>query len=723
MATLCCKAALAQIVAGLKHAQCCIDGSANILGMCLQTRVDRLSMMCFAAFMFGAGVLASAGFMDQPITALDSWSIPAICAAFALTAGVGMALLPIAFLSNARSLGQQNAARATLILLVQTAITFLLIFQNWTPSTLPFTPFGSTYERWERPLHYWYWLTAAIPPVAGIAKISRHTPATCAYLFIAHSVSIIFGYAATLQTTLWAWILLLSLSVLPFLYTMQVISQCLWHAQSSPLNKSAVRAVGPILMGAWISIPLVWFCIACEAFPAGSDNFVYLFLDMVLKSCFGIILIATDSRKWEHGITREMAALDLERVKANTSNKATQQFLRWIFHEFRVPLQAIVLAADDLHEGLNDSVDLQRAREAGETVMESAMSMRKLLNDAISLATIDEGKLYLKYDLFPLSEMISSAIQPFYYVASRKQMHLRVENDSNLPDCVRGDRDRLQQVVTTFLSNAFRFSTHAGSTITVRITRVQVTAGRNSPSARRIDSVCIAVQDEGIGVNEVDQVKLFSPFVLIKAGASQKGNCTGLGLAICKRIVELSGGTVGVTTSEGKGSTFFFMIPVDREKPKDEDCIISVNTILEDADGVENPFGTETPMPHRNAFGSAQSSHNSSGGGSANSHNSGRQITDSLTSAAVWAQRSGVQLDERAQVLPHPADAFELMMTSSQSPVGSVRRTGDSGSAEEVKCAGTGVRKPTEADCPTLPPAVLAVAVVVDDVRVSALLI
>jgi signal transduction histidine kinase len=210
---------------------------------------------------------------------------------------------------------------------------------------------------------------------------------------------------------------------------------------------------------------------------------------------------------------------------------------------------------------------LESIRQTSQLLQNSAASMTKLLNDFLSLEKVEEGKFELEVVDFAPREMVRDAARMFANPLAARQLTLTTDISAAVPATMRGDVHKLRQVLCNFLSNAIKFSP-AGGTIAVRVDREApplsaTTASPALPSSS--SSVRFQVADEGVGISAEDQRKLFTPFVQIQAGAQQKGNGTGLGLSISSKIVELSGGRVGVRSGEGgaAGTTFFMVVPED----------------------------------------------------------------------------------------------------------------------------------------------------------------
>lgn len=250
--------------------------------------------------------------------------------------------------------------------------------------------------------------------------------------------------------------------------------------------------------------------------------------------------------------TAELAEAKLVAEAANTSKSS---FLANMSHEIRTPLNAIMGMTHILRRGELTSVQVDRLGK----INIAAEHLLSLINDILDLSKIEAGKVALDYVSFDIDELLGNIQSIVLDRVRAKGLVLQIEKDTSLKG-LHGDLMRLQQALLNYVGNAIKF-TDTGS-ITLR-----VIAQRDHD-----DSVLIRfeVQDTGIGIPQEAVDRLFSPFEQADKTTTRKYGGTGLGLAITKRIAELMGGSVGVSSTLGEGSTFWISICLPKWERRSE---------------------------------------------------------------------------------------------------------------------------------------------------------
>lgn len=242
-------------------------------------------------------------------------------------------------------------------------------------------------------------------------------------------------------------------------------------------------------------------------------------------------------------------SLQLERDRSEEARRLKQQFAQNISHELRTPLSLIVgfsqlMLESPEHYALPLSPSLIRDLS---TIHRNALHLQSLTNDVLELAGIDSGKLSLTMEWIDPTELARDVIATASSLIQQKGLELNLESEPKMPRLL-GDPARIRQVFFNLLNNAARFTERGDVTI-----RVQQYA----------NNVLFSVQDTGIGIPPEESARIFEEFEQVKEKGKNRGG-SGLGLAISRRFVEMHNGHIWVESEMGKGSTFYFTIPISK---------------------------------------------------------------------------------------------------------------------------------------------------------------
>ena len=242
---------------------------------------------------------------------------------------------------------------------------------------------------------------------------------------------------------------------------------------------------------------------------------------------------------------REHIRLEQRTNQALRESQAKSDFLATMSHEIRTPMSGI-LGMTELLKGT--TLDNQQTRYLN-TIEQSGQTLLGIINDLQDFSNIEAGKLELVIDSFNLHNLIDDCVSTFALRANEKQLNFIASIDADVPEVVRGDNRKLQQIILNLLSNAFKFTDHGD--VIIRVSRAE-------RSAVNWLELKFSVEDSGIGLTEQEQERLFTPFQHADSTTYGRYGGSGLGLAISKQLAELMDGQIGVNSEPGKGSLFWF---------------------------------------------------------------------------------------------------------------------------------------------------------------------
>lgn len=247
---------------------------------------------------------------------------------------------------------------------------------------------------------------------------------------------------------------------------------------------------------------------------------------------------------------RRLEELNLEaKHKAEEANRAKSEFLARMSHELRTPLNAIILYAQMLADDAADTNDRESATDLGK-ILTAGHHLLELINDVLDLSKIEAGELELNIQELDLHAVLRECATIAESLAAKRGNRLAVRQ-GNFPGKAISDERLIRQCVINLLSNAAKFTENG-----------IITLAAERAEAGTEERVFIEVRDTGIGMTDEQMAHIFQPFQQADASISAKYGGTGLGLSITRRIMEMLGGSVSVTSKPGVGTAFVLELPL-----------------------------------------------------------------------------------------------------------------------------------------------------------------
>ena len=285
------------------------------------------------------------------------------------------------------------------------------------------------------------------------------------------------------------------------------------------------------------------------AMPDGSLKWMDARAEIAKRDEHGQALLMTGTIIDITKLKRAEAELAEAKARAEAANREKSRFLANMSHELRTPLNAVL----GFSRLLKNSSDLTpHQQETLDIIVRSGEHLLNLINNVLDMAKIESGRMALEESEVDLHQLLHEMQSLMGVGAAEKGLHFALERAPELPRFVAVDAGKLRQVLLNLIGNAIKYTDSGGVKLRGRLAR---THGAEEAEIR------FEVEDSGPGIPQEDCQRIFLPFVQLGGQVSAQAG-TGLGLAICKQYVELMGGQIGVASEPGKGSVFYFTIPV-----------------------------------------------------------------------------------------------------------------------------------------------------------------
>ncbi|MBC7386571.1 MAG: response regulator [Cryobacterium sp.] len=264
----------------------------------------------------------------------------------------------------------------------------------------------------------------------------------------------------------------------------------------------------------------------------------------------GIAGVSTDVTSLKRS-EAEKADLRIQNETARETSRLKSEFIANMSHEIRTPINGVIGTSDLLLESRLDPEQLKYAK----AVRTSAEGLLTIINDILDFSKIEAGKLDVESVVFSPSQILSDVEQTLGFSIRQKKLAIKEKNSSSVPHSIFGDPGRIRQVLINLVGNALKFTAEGEIEISVTTEK---------------DHLCYSVRDTGIGMTRDEISRLFEPFAQADQSVTKRFGGTGLGLSISRRLVELMGGKIGVSSEFGKGATFWFTLPCVEASPTPE---------------------------------------------------------------------------------------------------------------------------------------------------------
>lgn len=287
--------------------------------------------------------------------------------------------------------------------------------------------------------------------------------------------------------------------------------------------------------------------------------------DAIMGHCL-VLHDDTEHIKLMNHFKEQKELADKAKERADAANQAKSNFVSTISHEIRTPMNAIVGITDIM---LRDNPD-GKNYEYLMNIKSSGDALLMIINDILDYSKIEAGAMHIVEEKYIPIQMLNDMHMIFVTRIGSKPVELKYDIMEDLPGKLFGDSVRIRQIIINFMNNAIKFTDSGSVTLSVK-------SIKEGPQVITLE---FAVTDTGMGIKDEDKDKLFKSFSQVDEKKNHSKEGTGLGLTICKQLAEQMGGSVGVTSEYGKGSTFYFRIPqriIEREPVSEVEISLNEN--------------------------------------------------------------------------------------------------------------------------------------------------
>ena len=252
---------------------------------------------------------------------------------------------------------------------------------------------------------------------------------------------------------------------------------------------------------------------------------------------------------------QDITEITTSRMEAERATLAKSRFIANLSHEIRTPLNVIIGLVDMVKRAITEKQQQSRL----DTVTHAAETLLEMLNDILDFAKVESHEVSIKNNDIIVSELCENLQELIEPLANKKELAVSFTVDEDVWPCLYGDKQKLTQILLNLLNNAVKYTQKGTVSFALKLT----------DSDAETQTIQFSVKDTGIGIKESDQIKLFDAFTQVDDSLSREHEGIGLGLAIVKHEVELLGGAIALQSQFGKGSEFYFSLPLNKKLSSD----------------------------------------------------------------------------------------------------------------------------------------------------------